>query len=110
MSHTKGKLKLDRYNNVKTVGGDRLLLSGIAMSTGYDPNQIGESNARRLVACWNACDGISTEGVEFLCSQPNGVAKLALYLKKALEEREKQELPYMGATISESDQPYWSKA
>lgn len=38
------------------------------------PNSMPESdeaNARRLVACWNACDGISTEALENM-PQPFG--------------------------------------
>jgi len=42
------------------------------------------ANARRLVACWNACDGISTENVED--SLP--VKELAIRYSKALCERD----------------------
>lgn len=65
MSHTPGKLSIGIYGEVNTADpGERLRLSGVALSTGYDPSRLGEHNARRLVACWNACDGIITEELE----------------------------------------------
>ena len=30
-----------------------------------------DANARRLVACWNACDGTSTKFIEYLASLPH---------------------------------------
>jgi len=35
----------------------------------------GEANARRIVACWNACQTLTTEQVEFI-AQDGGVRKL----------------------------------
>jgi hypothetical protein len=32
----------------------------------WSRGQQSEANARRLVACWNACEGISTEALERL--------------------------------------------
>ena len=31
---------------------------------GYGPEALCEANARRLVACWNACEDIATESLE----------------------------------------------
>jgi hypothetical protein len=65
MSHTQGKLGFDQYGSIKTSRGETLSLDGVSMPCGYVPSEhIGKKNARRLVACWNACDGISTEALE----------------------------------------------
>lgn len=36
-----------------------------------------EANARRLVACWNACEGIPTEMLEAVCKVPLAAVMLA---------------------------------
>lgn len=43
----------------------------VALATAYSPNPFNEpegpdENARRLVACWNACDGIDTYALELM--------------------------------------------
>jgi hypothetical protein len=69
MSHTQGKLGFDQYGSIKTSRGETLSLDGVSMPCGYVPSEhIGKKNARRLVACWNACDGISTESLEMAAS------------------------------------------
>lgn len=65
MSHTQGKLSIsevgsgleaeDEQENV--VFQIKAVLDGVL-------HEKGKSNTRRLVACWNACEGISTEILE----------------------------------------------
>ena len=69
--HTKGRLVADM--NVPTA-----LIPGHIIKTAYEPHRpiaslwVGggtkgkpeqEANARRIVACWNACEGIDPEAV-----------------------------------------------
>jgi hypothetical protein len=60
MSHTKGKLSLNKYGNIKTEAGDDFRLNGATLSG----NDVALANTRRLVACWNALDGVPTEWLE----------------------------------------------
>ena len=63
MSHTKGKLHYqadsDAYTHIIRDSEGRYITSGPQGSDGTD-----EANARRLVACWNALDGVPTEWLE----------------------------------------------
>jgi len=69
--HTKGKLRIDpddrpdmHWNN-HIVSVERPHMTICFMShDGTQENVEGEANARRLVACWNACEGIPTENLE----------------------------------------------
>lgn len=44
-----------------------------------------EANARRVRACWDACEGVATEGIEAL-AQAGGVAAADAIMKKTLAE------------------------
>lgn len=68
MSHTKGKL---------TAKGDLVCdSSGDGLWDYHEKSQEeNEANARRLVACWNACDGMSTELLEVVSE--HGMIQLA---------------------------------
>jgi len=60
MEHTQGKLTFRGFSiyaaDGKTPVADTCLTASVA--------QHDEANARRLVACWNACEGVSTEWLE----------------------------------------------
>ena len=69
--HTKGRLKLlaPRWTGdneaaliiCNEAGSSLGIMSPGDPFIGIDESQ---ANARRLVACWNACDGVSTESLE----------------------------------------------
>lgn len=64
MSHTPGKLRVESGHRgfVLTLDGDGKQYDiAVVRDIGNEDN---EANARRLVACWNALDGISTEALE----------------------------------------------
>ncbi len=67
--HTQGLLTLSRLGNV-TGGPVRTYAGGpgqdqIFMVCSLDSdNGDKEANARRVVACWNACNGLHTESLE----------------------------------------------
>jgi azurin len=71
MSHTKAPWEIDRddrpgleWNN-HIVSCDKPNLTICFMSHDGSPeNEVGEANARRIVACVNACTGLTTEIVE----------------------------------------------
>jgi hypothetical protein len=59
--HTEGKLEI--------IGeqGTALWAGALLIATMYEPrtrHALARANARRLVACWNACEGIPTEDLE----------------------------------------------
>ena len=68
--HTQGPLVLGQHGAIR--GGPMVsYINGsaqaqVAMTTGADWMVQGEylANARRLVACWNACQGVPTEVLE----------------------------------------------
>jgi len=62
--HTKGLLKATRDRITGNIG------QGIALVLHHG----AEGDARRLAACWNALDGISTEAIEV--DGPGGVARV----------------------------------
>ena len=65
MSHTQGTLVLDQFGNIKTKDGEKLLVDGVAVPCGHVPtDHIGNRNAIRLAACWNASIGIPTAELE----------------------------------------------
>lgn len=66
--HTPGRLSTDcadhdePYQNIKLqVGKHTVATVYIDDAPVHDYNREQRANARRLVACWNACEGISTD-------------------------------------------------
>lgn len=73
--HTPGRLYIRTNRHPNTDGtpwgwvdlyepGSMLQASPEGMQVTWSRGQKSEANARRLVACWNACDGITTERLE----------------------------------------------
>ena len=62
--HTPGPWRIDEYRNFVTPDGP-LYLGGVntPLALGEDMRK-GWENARRIVACVNACEGISTQNLE----------------------------------------------
>ena len=58
--HTPGRLKVRGFVNLRTEAGNH----PIASCNPQGLYHADEANARRLVACWNACDGLTTEHLE----------------------------------------------
>ena len=62
--HTPGPWRIDEYRNFVTPDGP-LYLGGVTTPRALgDGIRKGWENARRIVACVNACEGISTENLE----------------------------------------------
>lgn len=57
--HTAGEI---RYEYEPGYCGELIAQDGMTIAAFVD--EPSEANARRLVACWNACEGISTEHLE----------------------------------------------
>jgi hypothetical protein len=99
MEHTKepwslGKWIDDQERYIDAIQGDADLnfskWEGLAVVFGSDDFSGGhekcEANARRIVACVNACKGLSTEAIEtFGESIPGG---MVFYLEKANKDRD----------------------
>ena len=65
--HTKRRLDLGPNYTDTQIKSNRYLLitpTDVAFSAGIVAEVPNLDNARRLVACWNACEGIQTEHVE----------------------------------------------
>lgn len=90
--HTPGKLRLERdpmhFDSMSSIRGgehrehlgppDELMIE----VGGWSPAQ--EANARRLAACWNALDGISTSQIEAAARS----GSIAYALHKVISQRE----------------------
>lgn len=85
MSHTEGKLTLG--NNGMIRGGPfRQYFNGkvqsqlaMVMTVHEDDVEQGitqQDNARRIVACWNACDGLPTEVLEAMANPSSSYTAL----------------------------------
>jgi hypothetical protein len=63
--HTQGRLEANDKRS-KGGGGFSLFAGGQYIGFVSDSDAITdwEANARRLAACWNACEGLSTEALE----------------------------------------------
>lgn len=59
--------------------------AGVAVAIDFGANNPGmrEANARRLVASWNACDGLSTENLENNVPIKDGLRSLNAQLRAA---------------------------
>lgn len=90
-AHTEGRLTLGKFASAS--GGPEIqYINGSAAQQVFhcQPMESADhaANARRLVACWNACDGVQTEGVEALAAV-GGVAfadKLVKQVEVAMTE------------------------
>lgn len=71
----------DANFNIRAEGNLELL----ATVCGCDDD---EANARRLVACWNACDGISTEALERLGTIDRARVELDVIRVQAITQRD----------------------
>lgn len=60
--HTQGLLTVNpvQLNQIATSDGSL----EVAMVTALHPAEVTIDNARRLVVCWNACDGVETDLIE----------------------------------------------
>ena len=80
MSHTPGKLVVAEHTDERcairsTTPVAHGLPGKIVADVGYSGYENTDAtNARRLVACWNACDGVPTDALE----QIDGLAKAVL--------------------------------
>ncbi len=72
-------------NGEQTIGNEKGLMVAVA-TTGHGVS--AEANARRIVACVNACAGISTEALESEGSAVMGWNRTASKLIRATKQRE----------------------
>lgn len=123
--HTQGPLVLGQYGAIR--GGPMVrFINGIAqeqlaMTTGTSWMEPGEhlANARRLVACWNACEGLHTESLERgapladqivdalnqrdeLLAQRNQLLEALSYIEGLAMADEPRDLPTIATTAREA--------
>lgn len=104
--HTPGRIQL-----AKEFDGHIMTMDGLAVAdccldySSLDHDQ-QVSNARRLVACWNACEGVSTEALE-TCGKSlldGETAELSAQRDELLAalKRARGELQYMASGMTHS--------
>lgn len=105
--HTKGLLTLDNMNIYCEGGTFPLLGTAAPMTPGVRMDE-AIANGRRLAACWNVCDGISTEvlelnatagGIATLERQRDEAAAISLELLAALEGLVELTKPILNALL-----------
>lgn len=86
--HTPGRLHIGTAppNGEQTIGTHAGLMVAVATAGADVPTQ---ANAARLVACWNACEGISTEALESEGHAVLGWTRTASKLIQATTQRDK---------------------
>lgn len=64
--HTQGRLWVGKYPRKSVRDGQMIYIieGNIGIVTDYEDWGFTEESARRLAACWNACEGIDTEDLE----------------------------------------------
>ena len=88
MSHVEGRLKADG----DWIGLESDSDATVAYIDAFDDEEINEANARRLAACWNACESFTTEFLEDFPKTINTVLNFGTLkqdrdeLRKAAEE------------------------
>ena len=87
-NHTPEPWSIDRFGGIN-AGEELLLLGGIRtpMTAGQRMDE-GKANARRIVACVNACAGISTDALEAEGSAVMGWNRAARKLINATKQRD----------------------
>lgn len=107
--HTKGRLTVKECSDgfeLKDDSGNDILVGG---NSGYDGAYVeSEANARRLAACWNACEGLSQDHFDGDWTA-KGLSKYA----KSLEEKSaalEKELAAARALIQQQDALLGNKA
>lgn len=95
--HTPGRLTVavEIFDNdgmpetaLQALGGAATV--AVALDFGSNNPGMREANARRLVACWNACEGIDTEYLEGDDSLPHYARRLMAQRDELLAELERE--------------------
>lgn len=106
-----GETPLDNDGVPETVIGGTAQFENHAIAVAIDfKNAPGmrEANARRLVACWNACDGLSTENLENNNPIKDGLRGLNAQIRAAralLAEAVKPHNDHVKAVQATGEQP-----
>ena len=98
--HTKGQMTTDEADHCMPHENIWLMVGTRAVACVWmddapvpDYNREQQANARRLVACWNACEGISTEYLEGDDSLPHYARRLTAQCNELLTQRN-ESLPH----------------
>ena len=102
-AHTKGRLIVKGRYSVCTEDGETEVAN--TRWTTLDSSN-DEDNARRLVACWNAAEGLSTESIESAGNAFNGwkLASYAMNDVKAQRDELLKALKMVAKTLDEHEQ------
>lgn len=63
---TFGRVKISKPLKSHRTGEQMFTIEGAACVTDWEDWGFTEEAARRIVACWNACEGLTTEALEKL--------------------------------------------
>lgn len=81
--HTDGAI---RYDYEPGYCGELIARDGTTVAAFVD--EPSEANARRLVACWNACDGLPTESLEKLGTLDRANVEMNVFRAHLLAQRD----------------------
>jgi len=105
--HTEGKLTISPdLRWIIGADGNRVASTGGALTRSLEQN---EANARRLVACWNACDGLPQDALDGGWTA-SGLSKFAHGLEISLERMAKERDELVSVLRSYRGSEWGSKA
>lgn len=81
--HTPGSI---RYDFEPDYCGELIASNGTCIATFCD--EPSEEDARRLVACWNACEGLSTDALERLHTLDRARVEIDVIRAQAIAQRD----------------------
>ena len=92
-THTQGRLRVTHNSwEVSTLHCDGIAVARVHIDSDVDERtqqhleSVKEANARRLVACWNACDGIPTDMLEAMPFGPAALVPMYARLEAQRDE------------------------
>lgn len=89
--HTQGRLRLSASGALYV--GDPKVLAGLKIHSpwivdAWEGDDEADANMRRLAACWNACEGLSTEALERLGTLDRARVELDVIRVQAIAQRD----------------------
>lgn len=86
--HTPGRIQLAKEFDGHIMTTDGLAVADCCLDYSSLDHDQQVSNARRLVACWNACEGVSTEALERLGTLDRARVELDVIRSQAVAQRD----------------------
>lgn len=89
--HTKEPWSIDKYGAATDKDGKTILVTGFALNCGRS-DKTAEANARRIVACVNALEGVPTEALVTLAENFRSTNPFDLWTRYCTAKDQRDEL------------------